>query len=393
MSVPPVPSPPPKRFCGYLESIKTLSAKLSPCVRLRGVWVAVPYLPPVFTSSTISPDHIKDHTEWSRRPYVFSARLTLHHLATFPPKRFAKLLMAEYWSQFVSFGYALTLRDVLDVALVAFLIYELLRLVHGTRAVQMSVGLGLVALLYQLSIWMGLTTVQWLLRNAVLYLGFAVIVLFQHEIRSALMQLGKNIRLPMLRTRKRLNTFGDEWYDDVVMAANTLSTEKIGALMVFERDIGLRNLIEGGIKIDAQLTYDLLVTIFNTHTPLHDGAVIVSNGRIAAASCFLPLTQNPQVSRELGTRHRSGIGVTEDTDAFAVIVSEETGAISFVVEGRLLRNLDGPRLRRLIQSAMEPWRTEAETEAQEEEERARQRELDEIIASTKASRRQAIAEE
>ncbi|NOT61748.1 MAG: TIGR00159 family protein [Acidobacteria bacterium] len=301
--------------------------------------------------------------------------------------------MAEYWSQVVWFWHTLTLRDLLDVLLVSFLIYELLRLVHGTRAVQMSVGMGLVALLYQLSIWLGLTSVQWLLRNAVLYLGFAVIVLFQHEIRSALMQLGKNIRLPMIRTRKRLNTFGDEWYDDVVMAANTLSTEKIGALMVFERDIGLRNLIEGGIKIDATLTYDLLVTIFNTHTPLHDGAVVVSNGRIAAASCFLPLTQNPQVSRELGTRHRSGIGVTEDTDAFAVIVSEETGAISFALEGRLLRNLDGPRLRRLIQSAMEPWRTEAETLAQEEEERARQRELDEIIASTKASRRQAIAEE
>ena len=162
---------------------------------------------------------------------------------------------------------------------------------------------------------------------------------------------------------------------------------------VFERDITLRNLIEGGIKIDAQLTYDLLVTIFNTHTPLHDGAAIISNGRLTAASCFLPLTQNPLVSRELGTRHRSGIGVTEDTDAFAVIVSEETGAISFAIEGVLTRNLDGPRLRRLIQTAMEPWRTEAETLAQEEEERERQRELDEIIASTKANRRRVMADE
>jgi diadenylate cyclase len=197
----------------------------------------------------------------------------------------------------------------------------------------------------------------------------------------------------MMRTRKRLNTFSDEWYDDVVLAANTLSTEKTGALMVFERDVGLRNLIEGGIKLDAQLTYDLLVTIFNTHTPLHDGAAIISNGRLAAASCFLPLTQNPLVSRELGTRHRSGIGVTEDSDAFAVIVSEETGVISFAIEGRLFRNLDGPKLRRFIQSAMEPWRTEAETLAVEEEERERQRELDEIIASAKAHRRQAIADE
>ena len=301
--------------------------------------------------------------------------------------------MAEYWSQFVWFWHTLSLRDLLDVLLVAFLIYELLRLVHGTRAVQMSVGLGFVALLYELSNWLGLTTVQWLLRNAIVYLGFAVIVLFQYEIRSVLTQLGKNIRLPFMLSKKGLGTFSDEWYDDVVLAANTLSTEKTGALMVFERDITLRNLIEGGIKIDAQLTYDLLVTIFNTHTPLHDGAAIISNGRLTAASCFLPLTQNPLVSRELGTRHRSGIGVTEDSDAFAVIVSEETGAISFAIEGRLVRNLDGPRLRRLIQSAMEPWHTEAETQAQEEEERERQRELDEIIASAKANRRQAIADE
>jgi diadenylate cyclase len=301
--------------------------------------------------------------------------------------------MAEFWSQTAWFWHTLSWRDLLDVLLVAFLIYELLRLVHGTRAMQMAVGLGFVALLYQLSLWLGLSTVQWLLRNAVVYLGFAVIVLFQHEIRAALMQLGKSIRLPMMRTRKRLNTFSDEWYDDVVLAANTLSTEKTGALMVFERDVGLRNLIEGGIKLDAQLTYDLLVTIFNTHTPLHDGAAIISNGRLAAASCFLPLTQNPLVSRELGTRHRSGIGVTEDSDAFAVIVSEETGVISFAIDGRLIRNLDGPKLRRLIQSAMEPWRTEAETLAVEEEERERQRELDEIIASAKANRRQAMADE
>ena len=301
--------------------------------------------------------------------------------------------MAELWSQFAWFWNTLTLRDVLDVLLVAFLIYELLRLVHGTRAVQMSVGLGLVALLYQLSIWLGLTTLQWLMRYAAVYLGFAIVVLFQHEIRSVLTQLGKNIRLPLTRSKKGLGTFSDEWYDDVVLAANTLSTEKIGALMVFERDIVLRNLIEGGIKIDAQLTYDLLVTIFNTHTPLHDGAAIISNGRLAAASCFLPLTQNPLVSRELGTRHRSGIGVTEDSDAFAVIVSEETGVISFAIEGRLLRNLDGPRLRRLIQTAMEPWRTEAETLAQEEDDRERQRELDEIIASSKVNRRHAVADE
>jgi diadenylate cyclase len=291
--------------------------------------------------------------------------------------------MHAFWSQLVWLWQFLPLRDLLDILIVAVLIYELLRLVHGTRAVQMVVGLGLVAALYELSILLDLRTVQMLLRTATLYLGFAVIVLFQHEIRSALTHLGKNIRFPMMRTKKRLNALGDEWYDDVVLVANTLSSEKTGALLVFERDVGLRTYIEGGIKLDARLTYDLLVTIFNTHTPLHDGAAIISNGRVAAASCFLPLTQNPLVSRELGTRHRAAIGVTEDSDAFAVVVSEETGAISFVIDGRLYRNLDGPKLRRFIQSAMEPWRTEAETAAQEEEERERQRDLDEIIAASR----------
>jgi diadenylate cyclase len=291
--------------------------------------------------------------------------------------------MHELWSQLVWLWYALPLRDILDVLLVAVLIYELLRLVHGTRAVQMAVGLGLVAGLYELSTWLGLSTVQWLLRNAVVYLGFAVIVLFQHEIRAALTHLGKNIRFPMIRTKRRLSSFGDEWYDEVVLAANTLSSEKTGALLVFERDVGLRMFIEGGIKLDARLTYDLLVTIFNTHTSLHDGAAIISNGRVAAASCFLPLTQNPYVSRELGTRHRAAIGVTEDSDAFAVVISEETGVISFVIDGQLTRNLDGPKLRRLIHKAMEPWRSDDEADAQEEEERKRLRELDEIIASSR----------
>jgi diadenylate cyclase len=270
---------------------------------------------------------------------------------------------------------------VIDIIIVAFLIYELLRLVHGTRAVQMAVGLGLVGFLYELSNWLGLTTVQWVLRNAVLYLGFAVIVLFQHEIRAALTHLGNNIRLPLTGKKRSANPFGQDWYDEVVLAATTLASEKTGALMVFERDVGLKTYIESGIRLDAKVNYDLLVTIFNTHTPLHDGAVIISNNRVAAACCFLPLTQNPLISRELGTRHRAAIGVTEDSDAFAVIVSEETGVISFAKEGRLKRNLDGPSLRSLIQQAMEPWRSDAESEELEAEEREREREIDALAGT------------
>jgi diadenylate cyclase len=287
----------------------------------------------------------------------------------------------ELWSQTVWPWHFVGLRDVIDIIIVAILIYELLRLVHGTRAVQMAVGLGLIGFLYELSSWLGLSTVQWVLRNAVLYLGFAVIVLFQHEIRAALTHLGANIRIPGAGRERGRNPFGQEWYDEVVLASTTLASEKTGALMVFERDVGLKTYIESGIRLDAKVNYDLLVTIFNTHTPLHDGAVIISNNRVAAACCFLPLTQNPLISRELGTRHRAAIGVTEDSDAFVVVVSEETGVISFAKEGRLKRNLDGPKLRSLIQQAMEPWRSDAESQELEAEEREREREIDALVGS------------
>lgn len=292
-------------------------------------------------------------------------------------------MMHDFWVQIVSFLHSLEWRNLLDIFIVAFLIYEVLMLVRGTRAVQMAVGLGAIALLYQISSWLGLNTVQWVLRNAVVYLGFAIIVLFNREIRTALTHFGKNFRNPLRRVRQRAANYGHEWYDEVVLAATTLSSEKIGALIVFERDVGLKTYIESGIRLDARLTYDLLVTIFNPNTPLHDGAAIVSGNRLAAASCFLPLTQNPRLSRELGTRHRAAIGITEDSDCFAVVVSEETGSISFAVDGRVTRHLDGPHLRRLIQHAMEPWQTDDEVAELEEDERRRERELEEILLEHK----------
>ena len=289
--------------------------------------------------------------------------------------------MYDYWTQAIWVWQKIEPIHLLDIIITSILIYEVLRLVRGTRAVQMVVGLVLVGVIYQLSTVLGLATVQWLLRYAALYLGFAVIVLFQHEIRSALTQLGN--KLSFSKSNQKANPFGQEWYDEIVLAATTLSSDKTGALMVFERDVGLKTYIESGIRLDARVNYDLLVTIFNTHTPLHDGAVIISDNRVAAACCFLPLTQNPLISRELGTRHRSAIGVTEDSDAFAVIISEETGVISFAIDGTLKRNLDGPGLRRLIQHGMEPWRSEAETAELEAEERNREREIDELVASSK----------
>ncbi len=242
-------------------------------------------------------------------------------------------------------------RNVLDIALVFIIVYVLLKLVRGTRALPMAVGMVILGLLYWLAIAQDLATLEFVLRSAVLYIGVAIIVLFQSEIRQALIYFGNRLRVPvLLRQRGQL---GETIYDEVVLAATTLASEKIGALIVIERNVGLRNFIDAGVQVDAKLTYDLLVTIFNPSTPLHDGAVIIQRERIAAASCFLPLTKNPGISRDLGTRHRAAIGITEDSDAISVVVSEETGLISFMDNGRVKRHLDTTQLRALLLDALE----------------------------------------
>ncbi len=153
--------------------------------------------------------------------------------------------------------------------------------------------------------------------------------------------------------RRAAGQLGETIFDEIVLAAATLSSTKTGALIVVERGVGLRNFVDAGVRLDARLGYDLLITLFNPETPLHDGAVIVQNDRIASAACFLPLTQNPRLSKDTGTRHRAAIGITEDTDAVVVVVSEETGIISFVSEGKIKRNLDTNQLRRLLLEAMQ----------------------------------------
>jgi diadenylate cyclase len=243
--------------------------------------------------------------------------------------------------------------DLVDFFVVWAIIYGLLKLVRGTRAIIMVVGLLGVGLLYQVAVIVGLETLQFVMRNTLLYFGFAILVIFAPEIRSALMRFGSNLRRPLMLGRSKA---GQERYDEIVLAATTLSSRKIGALIVLERNVGLQNYIDTGVALDAALSYDLLVSIFDPHTPLHDGAVIVRNYRIAAASCFLPLTLNPQLSKELGTRHRAAIGVTEDTDAVAVVVSEETGTVSFVANGKITRYLNSTSLRQMIQEALEPPR-------------------------------------
>ena len=244
-----------------------------------------------------------------------------------------------------------TLRNVIDIALVFAMVYVVLKLLRGTRAVPTVVGMVLIGLLYWLAVAEELTTLETVLRAAVPYIGFAVVILFQSEIRQALIYFGNRLRFPILRRQR--GQMGETIYDEIVLAVTTLSSEKTGALIVIERDVGLRNFTDAGVQLDSKMSYDLLVTIFNPSTPLHDGAVIIQRERIAAASVFLPLTKNPEISRELGTRHRAAIGVTEGSDAISVVVSEETGLITYVENGAMKRNLDTTQLRTLLLSAME----------------------------------------
>jgi diadenylate cyclase len=239
--------------------------------------------------------------------------------------------------------------DVLDIAIVTVVIYEVLRAIRGTRTVQMTVGLALLVMTFYISRWGHLQTVDWLIRNLLGYLVFAVIVLFQSDIRRALAHLG---RAPFFRLF--LTAEGaEETIDEIVVAATQLSSQRVGAIVVIERQIGLRNYIEAGLPLDALLTYDLLVSIFQTKSPLHDGAVIVQRDRVAAAACFLPLTVNPLLARNLGTRHRAAIGLTEENDAVAIIVSEETGNISIALDGKLEGPFDAATLKVRLKSLIE----------------------------------------
>src|SRR5438046_3394969 len=242
----------------------------------------------------------------------------------------------------------LTWTAVLDIVVVAVIIYQLLVFIKGTRAVQMALGLALIVVFFYFSRWIALETVSWMLTNILPYFVFAIIVIFQHEIRRALVRFGQ---APLFGGFSTINR--NEFYDEIVLAVRTLTTNQTGALIVIERDIGLKTYIESGIALDATLSYDLLVSIFNPSVPLHDGAVIIQNRRIAAGACFLPLTVKPRLSKELGTRHRAAIGVTEETDAVAIIVSEETGSISFAHDGEIERFLDPDTLRLRLRDAFE----------------------------------------
>jgi uncharacterized protein (TIGR00159 family) len=240
---------------------------------------------------------------------------------------------------------------VLDIVVLAVIIYQLLVLIRGTRAVQMVVGVAGVVVLHLLTgpNVLGLPAVHTVLGNLLLYIPFAIIVLFQNQIRQALMRFGRNPIAALLPRRQYQDVV-----EEVALAAVSLASKRYGALIVLERGAGLRAFSQTGIKLEAVVSYDLLVNLFTPGSPLHDGAVIIAEGRIKAAACYLPLTANPSLSRTYGTRHRAAIGITEESDAIAVVVSEERGVVSLCEDGRIVERLDARKLTERLTSLLAP---------------------------------------
>ena len=240
----------------------------------------------------------------------------------------------------------LTFIDALDVAIVGLLVYQLFKFVRGTQATHIVLGtLGLVALFLAATL-LQLRLLTLILRTVLPYVAFAGIVVFQAEIRKLLASIGRAL---FGRTGPSST---DDVLDEIVLAAQSLASTRTGALIVFERDMGLKSFAETGVRLDAVVTYDLLCNIFTPGSPLHDGAVVVQADRLSAAACFLPLTVNPELSRTLGSRHRAAIGVTEDTDAVALVVSEETGANRLVSAGTLTRLGDPEELSQALRTEL-----------------------------------------
>ena len=241
-----------------------------------------------------------------------------------------------------------SLWDLVDILIVGLLIYEVLKLIRRAHAVQILIGVGLVVGLYYASRFTPLQTLNWLVRDMFGYIVFAAIVLFQADIRRALAHFG---RAPFFRYLNRPEAT-DETIEEVVVALRMLSEQRQGAIVAIEREIGLGNYVESGIPLDAEVSYDLLVSVFRPGSPLHDGAVVIQQDRVAAAACFLPLTVNPRVSKNLGSRHRAAIGLSEETDAVALVVSEETGLVSLVLDGQIEQDLEPDQLRYRLEALM-----------------------------------------
>jgi uncharacterized protein (TIGR00159 family) len=235
-------------------------------------------------------------------------------------------------------------QDALDIGIIAFVLYRLIHMIRGTRAMQMIIGLVVILLAYVSSQMFGLYTLNWVLDNFLGSIILVIIVIFQSDIRRALTQFGT---APLFGGADRIER--GQVLEEITKAVVSLATRGIGGLIVLEREVGLNEYIEVGTRLDARVTRELLESVFIPHSPMHDGALVIQKGRVAAARCFLPLSVDPNLSQAFGTRHRAAVGLTEETDAVVIVISEERGKISLVVGGKVTQDLDGPQLRSSLQ--------------------------------------------
>ena len=277
-------------------------------------------------------------------------------------------IVQQFYAQLIEVLRHLGPVEVIDVLVVAFVLYQVLRLLRGTQGTQILVGLVLLAVLGVAATTLNLILLSWLFRNATFFIVIAVIVMFQPELRRALDQLGRisHIGRPLSRFNTRQY---NEAISEAIRATERLSIKKTGALIAFEREVGLEDYAATGVRINGEISAEMLQSIFYPNSPLHDGAVIVRGNRIVAAGCLLPLPEEGSVRERLGTRHRAAIGITEESDAVAIIVSEETGIVSAAVGGKITRNLDGTALRAILAATMEgrSARATAEVKARQQE--------------------------
>lgn len=241
------------------------------------------------------------------------------------------------------------LLDILDISIVAFIIYRIILLIKGTRAVQMLLGLAVILAVYMASRVGDLHTLNWFLSNFLSSIILVIVVIFQNDIRRALMHVGRNPFLGGMNSDEESAVI-----DELVKACGALGSRKIGALIAIERENGINDILESGTSIDARVSCELIRSIFMPSSPIHDGALVLQQGRLTLAGCFLPLSRGLDLTKDLGTRHRAAIGLTELADAVAIIVSEETGNISVAVNGGMTRNLDATSLKKVLGRLLQP---------------------------------------
>jgi diadenylate cyclase len=240
-------------------------------------------------------------------------------------------------------------QDFLDIGIITFLVYRSLQIVRGSRAMQMIIGLTVILVAYGASRALGLLTLSWILDNFLASIILVIVVIFQSDIRRALTQVGS---APLFAAAERMVQPSDDVIDEVGQAATALAEKNVGALIVIEREVGLNEYMEIGTRLDARVSRELVESVFLPHSPIHDGALVIQKGRVTAVRCLLPLSTNPNLRKTWGTRHRAALGVTEETDAVAVVVSEQEGNAALVVGGNVTENIDGARLRSALRELL-----------------------------------------